>query len=64
MASQRTHVVLRSEMVAEIDKLAIRRAAGAWQDEHHPDLAEGSARYVRRLRLESERRLGRSGQRP
>ena len=88
MASRRTHVVLATEMVAEIDSLvgkrrrsefiaeaaareiarrrqilAIGRAAGAWKAAHHPELAGGSARHVRRPREEGERRIERAGAR-
>ncbi len=88
MASQRTHVVLTSEIVAEIDRLvgrrhrsefiaeaagrelerrrqliALRSAAGAWRGARHPELARGSAAFVRGLREESERRAKRPGSR-
>lgn len=36
---------------------ALRAAAGAWKDGDHPELQEGSAKWVRKLRQEGERRL-------
>ncbi|MGD0499272.1 MAG: hypothetical protein ABSC23_12645 [Bryobacteraceae bacterium] len=36
---------------------ALKAAAGAWKDKDHPELKRGSARWVRKLRLEGERRL-------
>lgn len=36
---------------------ALRAAAGAWKDKDHPELKQGSARWVRKMRQEAERRL-------
>src|SRR5579859_5236426 len=36
---------------------ALKAAAGAWRDEDHPELKQGSAKWVRKLRQESERRF-------
>ncbi len=36
---------------------ALRTATGAWKLGDHPELAQGSVAYQRRLRAESERRL-------
>jgi len=36
---------------------ALRAAAGAWRDKDHPELKHGSARWVRKLRQESEKRF-------
>jgi len=36
---------------------ALKAAAGAWKDEDHPELKQGSAKWVRKMRQESERRL-------
>ena len=36
---------------------ALQAAAGAWKDEDHPELKDGSAAWVRKLRQESERRF-------
>jgi len=38
---------------------ALKAARGAWKDEDHPELKQGSARWVRKLRQESERRVKR-----
>lgn len=36
---------------------ALREAAGAWKDEDHPELAQGSEAYVRQMRDEDEARF-------
>ena len=36
---------------------ALKAAAGAWKDEDHPELKNGSAQWVRKLRRETERRF-------
>lgn len=36
---------------------ALKAAAGAWKDEDHPELKQGSAKWVHQLRQESERRF-------
>ena len=36
---------------------ALKAAAGAWKDEDHPELKQGSAKWVRKMRQESDRRL-------
>jgi hypothetical protein len=36
---------------------ALKAAAGAWKDKDHPELKQGSAKWVRKLRQEGERRL-------
>jgi hypothetical protein len=36
---------------------ALKGAAGAWKDIDHPELAQGSDQWVRKLRQEGERRL-------
>jgi len=36
---------------------ALKAAAGAWKDKDHPELRQGSAAWVRKLRQESERRF-------
>ena len=35
---------------------AIKAATGAWKDKDHPELKQGSAKWVRKLRQENERR--------
>ncbi|MDP8981961.1 MAG: hypothetical protein M3O35_15365 [Acidobacteriota bacterium] len=36
---------------------ALKAAAGAWRDKDHPELKQGSAKWVRKLRQESEQRF-------
>jgi Arc/MetJ-type ribon-helix-helix transcriptional regulator len=36
---------------------ALKAAAGAWKDRDHPELKQGSAKWVRKLRQESEQRF-------
>ena len=36
---------------------ALKAAAGAWKDKDHPELKQGSAGWVRKLRQESEGRF-------
>jgi Arc/MetJ-type ribon-helix-helix transcriptional regulator len=36
---------------------ALEVAAGSWKDKDHPELKQGSAKWVRKLRQESERRF-------
>jgi hypothetical protein len=82
MATQRAHVVLPAELIAEIDSevgprgrsaflaqlakaelnrrklLAYLRSGEAiWKDEDHPELAEGSYKWVRSLRDDWDRRV-------
>lgn len=36
---------------------ALEAAAGSWKDKDHPELKQGSAKWVRKVRQESERRF-------
>jgi hypothetical protein len=36
---------------------ALKAAAGAWKDKDHPELKQGSAKWVQKLRQENERRF-------
>jgi Arc/MetJ-type ribon-helix-helix transcriptional regulator len=36
---------------------ALKAAAGAWKDEDHPELKQGSGKWVRKLRQDSEKRF-------
>jgi Arc/MetJ-type ribon-helix-helix transcriptional regulator len=38
---------------------ALKAAAGAWKDKDHPELKQGSAAWVKKLRQETERRFRR-----
>ncbi len=40
-------------------RLAIQESAGAWKDEDHPELADGSAAWVRETRATSDDRMQR-----
>jgi hypothetical protein len=82
MGTQRAHVVLPTELIAEIDSAVgprgrsaflaetaraelnkrkllafLRSDEPAWKDEDHPELKDGTAAWVRRLRQESDRGL-------
>ncbi len=36
---------------------ALEGAAGAWKDKDHPELKQGAAKWVKKLRREYDRRL-------
>jgi hypothetical protein len=36
---------------------ALKASAGAWSQKHHPELAEGGAAYVEKIRSEKDRRF-------
>jgi hypothetical protein len=38
---------------------ALQAAAGAWKDKDHPELKQGAAKWVKKLRREYDRRLER-----
>ena len=38
---------------------ALEHAAGSWNDSDHPELRRGAADWVRKLRRQEDRRLGR-----
>jgi Arc/MetJ-type ribon-helix-helix transcriptional regulator len=38
---------------------ALQAAAGAWKDEDHPELKQGSAKWVEKLRKQDEKRFRR-----
>ena len=83
MGSQRAHILLPEELIAEIDaevgprgrsaflvetaRAELRRRRlltflrsdqPAWREEDHPELQDGSAAWVRKLRQESDRACG------
>ena len=49
----------RRELRRREQQEALRAAAGAWKDKDHPELAEGSAAWVRQIRAEAEERFRR-----
>jgi hypothetical protein len=79
MATQRAHIVLPDDLIAEIDSAVgprgrsaflvetaraelrrrnllsfLRSDRPAWQEQDHPELAGGSAAWVRKIRKESD----------
>jgi metal-responsive CopG/Arc/MetJ family transcriptional regulator len=51
--------VAREEIQRRRQRSALKKAAGAWKDEDHPELKHGAATWVRRMRAESESRFQR-----
>jgi len=49
--------VARDEILRRKQRNALRKAAGAWKDEDHPELKQGSTAWVQRMRTESEERF-------
>ena len=45
------------ELMRRRQVAALKAAAGAWKDKDHPELKQGSAKWVRKLRQEGERRF-------
>lgn len=45
------------ELVRLRQMKALQSAAGSWKDSEHPELKPGSAKWVRALRKENERRF-------
>ena len=43
-------------------RIALQQASGAWKDEDHPELAGGSASWVRQLREDSQQRTEETAQ--
>jgi hypothetical protein len=48
---------LRDALLIARQKEALREAAGSWKDKDHPELKNGSAAWVKKLRRESEARF-------
>lgn len=49
--------VARDEIMRRQQRDALRKSAGAWKDEDHPELKGGSAAWVRQMRAESDGRF-------
>ena len=49
--------VARREIMIRRQREALSNAAGAWTDKDHPELKDGAAAWVRKLRDESEARF-------
>ena len=54
--------VARDEIQRRQQRNALRAAEGAWKDEDHPELKDGSEAWVRQMRAESEKRFEQIGQ--
>ena len=48
---------VRHALLIARQKAALREAAGSWKDKDHPELKNGAAAWVQKLRRESETRL-------
>ena len=46
--------IAREEIQRREQRDALKKAAGAWKDEDHPELKRGSDAWIRRMRAESE----------
>jgi len=51
--------VAREEILRRKQRSALRKAAGSWRDKDHPELKQGAAAWVDRMRAESEERFRR-----
>jgi len=49
--------IARDEILRRQQRNALRAAKGAWKDEDHPELKDGSAEWVRSMRADSEKRF-------
>lgn len=49
--------VAREEIQRRQQRNALHDASGAWKDDDHPELTDGSAAWVRQMRSESEKRF-------
>jgi len=49
--------VARDEIQRRQQRNALRAAKGAWKDKDHPELKDGAAAWVNRMRAESEIRF-------
>jgi hypothetical protein len=49
--------VARDEILRRKQRNALRKSAGAWKDKDHPELKQGAAVWVNRMRAESEERF-------
>ncbi len=47
---------LKKELKSIKLKKALKESFGAWKNEHHPELAEGTEKYIRRTRKSSRAR--------
>ena len=49
--------VAREEILRRKQRTALQKSAAAWKDKDHPELKQGSAAWVNRMRAESEERF-------
>ena len=49
--------ILEQEILRREQLAALEQSAGTWKDEDHPELAEGGAAYVAKIRQEDEVRF-------
>jgi metal-responsive CopG/Arc/MetJ family transcriptional regulator len=49
--------IARDEIMRRKQRDALKTSAGAWRDKDHPELKQGSASWVRKMRAESEQRF-------
>lgn len=57
MNPKRTPVAAEPELMRECQIKALDQAAGVWKDKDHPELKQGAAKWVKKLRRGSERRF-------
>jgi hypothetical protein len=55
--------VARDEILRRKQRNALRKSAGVWKDKDHPELKQGSAAWVKRIRADSEERFRQVGRR-
>jgi hypothetical protein len=69
MSTRRAHVVLPEDLVSQIEIRrrhlleVLKSEEPIWRDEDHPELKDGAAEWVRKIRAESEVRFERIQQR-
>lgn len=54
---------IETELMRLRQLAAIEQAAESWKQQNHPELAQGAAHWVSRLRQESDKRLDRTRRR-
>jgi hypothetical protein len=65
MSTRRAHVVLPEDLVSQIEIRrrhlleVLKTEEPIWRDEDHPELKDGAAEWVRKIRAESEARFER-----
>ena len=49
--------IIRDEIQRRQQRTALQSAQDAWKDSDHPELKDGAAAWVRKMRAESEKRM-------